>query len=127
LPDRSENIRRIGEVAHLMVDAGVTTIVAFISPIRADRDRARALFRDGEFVEVFVDTPISVCKERDPKGLYAKAMRGQIPNFTGVDSIYEAPLSPEMRLVNDGRAVADCVAEIVAFLADQGFIARAVA
>mgnify|MGYP002620267485 FL=1 len=96
--DRVENIRRIAEVAKLMVDAGLVVLTAFISPFRAERDMARSLFDDGEFVEVFVDTPLEVCEERDAKGLYKKARAGEIPNFTGIGSPYEAPENPELRL-----------------------------
>ncbi len=97
--DRAENIRRVAEVAKLMGDAGLIVIVAFISPFRAEREFARSLFAAGEFIEVFVDTPIEECERRDPKGLYAKARRGEIPGFTGIDSRYEAPVSPEVHCV----------------------------
>ncbi len=96
--DRAENIRRIGEVAKLFTDAGVITLTSFISPYRADRDAVRANLGDGSFVEVFVDTPISVCEERDPKGLYKKARAGEIKGFTGIDDPYEAPQNPELVL-----------------------------
>jgi adenylyl-sulfate kinase len=98
--DRTENIRRIGEVARLMADAGVVALVPVISPYRADRDRARAIHDDAEvpFLEVFVDTPLDVCESRDPKGLYAKARAGEITGFTGVDAPYEAPAAPDLRL-----------------------------
>ncbi|MFE2870226.1 adenylyl-sulfate kinase [Embleya sp. NPDC059259] len=98
--DRTENIRRVGEVARLFADAGVIAIVPVISPYRADRDRVRALHaRDGlPFLEVFVDTPIEECERRDPKGLYAKARRGEIGDFTGISAPYEAPEKPELRL-----------------------------
>jgi adenylyl-sulfate kinase len=98
--DRTENIRRVGEVARLMADAGVVALVPVISPYRADRDRARAIHDDAEvpFLEVFVDTPLDVCESRDPKGLYAKARAGEITGFTGVDAPYEAPAAPDLRL-----------------------------
>ena len=96
--DREENIRRIGEVAKLFVDAGIIVITAFISPFRKDRERVRKLFPNGEFVEIFIDTPLEVCKERDPKGLYQKAERGEIGNFTGIDSPYEKPENPEIHI-----------------------------
>src|SRR5207248_1498715 len=96
--DRVENIRRVAEVAKLMVDAGLVVLVSFISPFRAERRMARELFAPGEFVEVFVDAPLAVCEERDPKGLYAKARRGELKNFTGIDSPYEPPESPEIHL-----------------------------
>ena len=96
LEDRAENIRRIAEVAGLMVDAGIVTIAALISPLRADRQIARDLFHNGEFIEVYVDTPLELAEERDVKGLYARARRGELKNFTGIDSPYEAPASPEI-------------------------------
>jgi bifunctional enzyme CysN/CysC len=96
--DRVENIRRVAETARLFVDAGVIVLVSFISPFRAERRMARDLVAEEEFIEVFVDTPIEVCRERDPKGLYAKAEAGQIKNFTGVDSPYEPPQAPEIHL-----------------------------
>jgi bifunctional enzyme CysN/CysC len=96
--DRVENIRRVAEVAKLMVDAGLIVLVSFISPYRSERDMARRLFADGEFVEVFVDTPLALCEQRDVKGLYAKARAGQLPNFTGISSPYEAPEKPEVHL-----------------------------
>jgi bifunctional enzyme CysN/CysC len=94
--DRVENIRRVAEVSRLMVDAGLIVLVSFISPFRAERRMARALFQEGEFHEVHVDTPINVAETRDPKGLYKKARRGELKNFTGIDSPYEAPESPEI-------------------------------
>lgn len=96
--DRVENIRRVAEVAKLMVDAGLIVLVSFISPFRSERRLARALFAEGEFLEVFVDTPIEVCEQRDVKGLYAKARKGELKNFTGIDSPYEPPETPEVRL-----------------------------
>jgi bifunctional enzyme CysN/CysC len=96
--DRVENIRRVAEVAKLMVDAGLIVLVSFISPYRSERDMARRMFADGEFLEVFVDTPLELCEQRDVKGLYAKARAGQLPNFTGISSPYEAPEHPELHL-----------------------------
>jgi bifunctional enzyme CysN/CysC len=96
--DRRENVRRIGEVARLMVDAGLIVIVSAISPFRAERRMARALVTEHEFIEVFVDTPLQVAEQRDPKGLYRKARRGELKNFTGLDSPYEAPENPEVHL-----------------------------
>ena len=96
--DRVENIRRVSEVAKLMVDAGLIVIVSFISPFRSEREMARNLVEEGEFFEIFVDTPLHVCEARDPKGLYGKARRGEIPNFTGIDSPYEAPGDPDLRI-----------------------------
>ena len=111
--DRVENIRRVGEVAKLLVDAGLIVIVAFISPYRAERQLARGLFDSGEFVEVFVDTPLEECERRDVKGLYAKARRGELKNFTGIDSDYEAPLAPEIHLRTLGTQPEGCVDQIV--------------
>jgi len=93
-----ENIRRVGEVSKLMVDAGLIVLVSFISPFRSERRMARTLFEAGDFHEVFVDTPLEVCEQRDPKGLYAKARAGQLKNFTGIDSPYEPPESAEVHL-----------------------------
>jgi len=114
--DRVENIRRVGEVAKLLVDAGLIVIVAFISPYRAERQLARGLFASGEFVEVFVDTPLEECERRDVKGLYAKARRGELKNFTGIDSDYEAPLAPEIHLDTVGTRPESCVDRIVRLL-----------
>jgi bifunctional enzyme CysN/CysC len=96
--DRVENIRRVGEVARLMVDAGLVVLVAFISPFRAERDMARRMVNEGEFMEVFVDVPLAVAEQRDPKGLYRKARRGELKNFTGIDSPYEVPQAPDLHL-----------------------------
>ena len=96
--DRIENIRRVAEVARLMVDAGLITLVSFISPFRAERVMARERVEPGEFCEVLFDTPIGVAEQRDPKGLYRKARRGDLKNFTGIDSPYEAPTDPELRI-----------------------------
>ena len=114
--DRVENIRRVGEVAKLLVDAGLIVIVAFISPYRAERQLARGLFASGEFVEVFVDSPLEECERRDVKGLYAKARRGELKNFTGIDSDYEAPLAPEIHLDTVGTRPESCVDRIVRLL-----------
>jgi bifunctional enzyme CysN/CysC len=110
--DRVENVRRVAEVAKLMVDAGLIVLVSFISPFRSERDMARSLFSDDEFVEVFVDTPLALCEQRDIKGLYAKARAGLLPNFTGISSPYEAPLHPELHLHTEGRQI-DELAEAV--------------
>ena len=114
--DRVENIRRIAEVAKLMVDAGIIVLTAFISPFRAERDMAKSLFMPDDFLEIFVDTPLTVAEARDPKGLYKKARRGDLPNFTGIDSDYEPPLQPDLRLNTDDRSVEDCakaLAEVI--------------
>ena len=96
--DRKENIRRVGEVARLMVDAGLVVLTAFISPHRAERQMVREMLGNGEFIEVFVDTPLAICEARDPKGLYKKARAGELRNFTGIDSAYEPPKQPEIHL-----------------------------
>ncbi len=114
--DRVENIRRIGEVSRLMSDAGLIVITAFISPYQSDRDLARALLPDGEFLEVFVDAPLALCEERDPKGLYRKARQGLIPNFTGINAPYEPPETPELRLDTACHDVEACVAAILTLL-----------
>ena len=114
--DRIENIRRIAEVAKLMVDAGLVVLASFISPFRAERDMARRLMADGEFVEIFVDTPIEEAERRDAKGLYTKARRGDLPNFTGVDSPYEAPENPEIHLKAGEESIDVCVDQILDYL-----------
>jgi len=119
--DRVENIRRVAEVARLMVDAGLIVLVAFISPFRDERSTARELFEPGEFVEVYVDTPIAVAEARDPKGLYKKARRGELKNFTGIDSPYEPPEAAEIHL-DTTRLTAEAAADrILAYLAGAGF------
>ena len=112
--DRTENIRRVSEVAKLMVDAGLVVITAFISPFRADRDAARALFEDGEFVEVFADAPLEECEKRDPKGLYKKARAGEIKEFTGIDSPYEAPANAEVVINTADNDIGECVRQLIA-------------
>ncbi|EPC3543188.1 adenylyl-sulfate kinase [Aeromonas hydrophila] len=119
---RQENIRRVGEVAKLMVDAGLIVLTAFISPFRAERELVRNLVGEGEFVEVFVDAPLAVCEERDPKGLYKKARAGEIRNFTGIDSAYEAPEQPEIHLLNAGKPVEALVEELITALRQRGLI-----
>jgi bifunctional enzyme CysN/CysC len=111
--DRVENIRRVAEVARLMVDAGLLVIVSFISPFRDERRMARDLFPEGEFLEIFVDTPLAECERRDVKGLYAKARRGELKNFTGIDSAYETPQSPEIHLKTEELSVEECVSKIL--------------
>ena len=117
--DRVENIRRVAEVAKLMVDAGLIVLVSFISPFRGERRMARGLFEPHEFVEVFIDTPIEVCEERDVKGLYAKARRGELKNFTGIDSPYEPPDQPDVRLRTPGQTPAECVEQLMRALEQQ--------
>lgn len=120
--DRIENIRRVGEVARLMADAGLIVITAFISPFRADRDIVRSLLPPGEFIEVHLTTPLDVCETRDPKGLYAKARRGEIPDFTGVNSQYEEPLQPELRLDTAIRSITECTSTVMNLLVVRKFI-----
>ncbi|GAB4167582.1 MAG: sulfate adenylyltransferase subunit CysN [Rhodocyclaceae bacterium] len=120
--DRVENIRRVAEVARLMADAGLLTLVSFISPFRAERRMARALLEEGEFVEVYVDTPIEVAEQRDPKGLYRKARRGEIRNFTGIDSPYEAPENPEIRIDTTARPAEEAADFIIERLRAAGFL-----
>lgn len=114
--DRVENIRRVAEVAKLMVDAGLVTLVSFISPFRSERQMARALMEDGEFIEIFVDTPLEICEARDPKGLYKKARAGELKNFTGIDSNYEAPLDAEIVLKSDEHDVDVLVDQVIEHL-----------
>ncbi|MGO9246802.1 MAG: adenylyl-sulfate kinase [Verrucomicrobiia bacterium] len=114
--DRTENIRRVAEVARLLMDAGVLVITAFISPYRDDRRLARSLVDEGEFIEVFVDAPLAVCEERDPKGLYKKARAGQIANFTGISAPYEPPVAAEIVVHTDQQTPSECVAQIIDFL-----------
>ena len=120
--DRTENIRRIAEVAKLFTDAGVIVLTSFISPYRADRDAARAIFGAGDFVEVFVSTSLETCEERDPKGLYKKARAGQIPEFTGISAPYEAPERPELVLDTGKLAVPESVAALLRYLEGKGYL-----
>ena len=122
--DRTENIRRIGEVAKLFTEAGVINLTAFISPYRADRDRVRALMKPGDFIEVYVDCPIEVCEQRDVKGLYAKARAGKIPEFTGISAPYEAPEKAEIVLKTGELSEAQSVAVLLEYLGRHGYIAR---
>jgi len=114
--DRVENIRRAMEVAGLFVDAGLVVIVAFISPYRAERELARSKFEPGEFIEIHVDASLEECERRDPKGLYAKARRGELANFTGIDSAYEPPTAPEIRLDTVKKSPDECVDLILLYL-----------
>jgi adenylyl-sulfate kinase len=114
--DRVENVRRVAEVARLFADAGLIVIVALISPFRAQREDARALFEPHEFIEIFVDAPLEVCERRDPKGLYAKARRGELKNLTGIDGRYEPPLHPEIHLSTAVDSVDQCVGRILSVL-----------
>ena len=118
--ERAENIRRIGEVAKLFSDAGVIAITCFISPYRRDRDAARALHPNGGFVEIFVDCPIELCEQRDPKGLYKKARAGELKGFTGIDDPYEPPLKPELVLDAGTKSAGDLADEVIAYLDSSG-------
>ncbi len=120
--DREENIRRIGEVAKLFADAGFIVITSFISPYRKDRNRARALLEEGDFIEVFVKAPLSVCESRDPKGLYKKARKGEIPNFTGISAPYEEPKSPELVIDTDNLTLEKSVKKIIDYLKSENII-----
>ena len=120
--DRVENIRRIGEVAKLFVDSGAIVLTAFISPFISDREQVRDLMAEDKFLEVFIDTPIEVCEQRDPKGLYKKARADEIKNFTGIDSKYEVPLSPEVHVKTANKSVEECAEFVVAQLVDKGYL-----
>jgi adenylylsulfate kinase len=120
--DREENIRRIGAVAKLFCEAGIITLTAFISPYRRDRDAVRVALNEGDFMEIFIDTPLEICEQRDPKGLYKKVRAGEIKGFTGVDDPYEAPLDPELRL-EGGKKDPDTLAdEVILHLEKAGVI-----
>ena len=120
--DRVENIRRISEVAKLFVDSGMVVLTAFISPSQADRDFCRNLLADGEFIEVYVDTPLEVCEQRDPKGLYKKARSGEIKHFTGIDSTYEAPQSPEVHLQYQDEPAEQTAERLFNLLEEKGLL-----
>ena len=122
--DRVENIRRIGEVARLFADAGGLVLSAFISPYREDRDRVRGLMGLGEFIEVFVDTPLEICEARDPKGLYKKARAGEISNFTGLDAPYEVPENPEVHLETANLSVDEAAAQVIRYLDEQNILGK---
>ncbi|HGX93063.1 MAG TPA: adenylyl-sulfate kinase [Candidatus Tenderia sp.] len=111
--DRKENIRRIGEVSKLFVDAGTVALTAFISPFRSDRDAVRDLVPEGDFIEIYCKCSLDVCEERDPKGLYKKARAGEIPEFTGISSPYEEPLNPEITVETDKQSLGDSVAQVI--------------
>ena len=120
--DRVENIRRIGEAAKLFVDAGLIVMTAFISPFRAERKLARDIVEAGEFIEVHLSTSLEVCEERDPKGLYKKARAGKIPHFTGIDSAYEAPEKPELKIDTGTKDLQSCTEQILDYLTENGYI-----
>jgi len=119
--DRVENIRRIGEVSNLFADAGMIVLSAFISPFREDREIVRTLAKEGEFIEVFIDTPLEVCEQRDPKGLYVKARKGEIPDFTGISSPYEAPEKPEIHIKGE-PSIEESAQIIVNYLHDKNYV-----
>ena len=123
--DREENIRRIGEVAKLFLDAGVIVLTAFVSPFRADRDKARELVEQGDFLEIFCAADLDVCESRDPKGLYAKARSGAIKEFTGISSPYEAPESPELKIDTGSQELTESVQVVLKALEAQGVIPTA--
>lgn len=120
--DRVENIRRVGEVCKLFADAGLIVMSAFISPFTSDRRMVRKLFPAGEFIEVFMDAPLETCESRDPKGLYRKARAGEIRHFTGIDSPYEVPSHPELRLDTSQSTVDECVDSLIAYLQERELI-----
>jgi len=120
--DRIENIRRIGEVSKLFVDAGSIVLTAFISPFQKERDVVRNLVEEGEFIEVFIDTPLAICESRDPKGLYEKARKGEIPNFTGISSPYEAPTKSEIHVETEHHSIDESATQIIIYLEEKGYL-----
>ena len=120
--DRTENIRRIGEVAKLFTDSGVIALSAFISPFRSDRDAVRALVEDGDFIEVYCKCDLAVCEERDVKGLYKKARAGEIPEFTGINSPYEEPLKPEIVVDTAAQSIEESIEQVINILAERNII-----
>ncbi|WP_318520979.1 adenylyl-sulfate kinase [Photobacterium leiognathi] len=124
--DRIENIRRIGEVAKLFVDSGSIVLTAFISPFISDRLQVRELLKKDQFLEVFIDTPLDVCEQRDPKGLYKKARSGEIRHFTGIDSPYQAPINPDIHVKTANNTIAECAEQIVHQLAVRGYLSFSV-
>jgi adenylylsulfate kinase len=122
--DRTENIRRIGEVAKLFNDSGIVVFTAFISPYREDRDAVRELMAEGDFVEVLVDADVATCEDRDPKGLYKKARAGEIPEFTGISAPYEAPERPELVLDTATQSLQESVEQLVGYLEEKGYLSQ---
>ena len=120
--DRIENIRRLSEVSKLFVDAGLIVATAFISPFSQDRAMARAKLEPGEFIEIYIDTPLALCEQRDPKGLYKKARAGEIKHFTGIDSSYEVPQSPEIHLNTANLSITQCAKQVIDYLHKHQFI-----
>ncbi len=123
--DREENIRRIGEVSKLFLDSGTIVLTAFVSPFRADRDKARGLVNEGDFIEIYCAADLSVCEQRDTKGLYAKARAGEIKEFTGISSPYEAPEKPELCLYTGAQDLEQCVAAVINLLEERGVLKAA--
>ena len=119
---RVENIRRIGEVSKLFIDSGIITLTAFISPFKSDRQLVRELFGNGQFLEVFIDSSLEVCEKRDPKGMYVKARAGEIKNFTGISSPYEAPLNPEIHVINNSITLDEASDKIIDYLLEKKLI-----
>ena len=122
IEDRSENIRRIAEVAKLMMEAGVITLTAFISPFRAEREKARQIFPHGEFLEIYCQCPLEVCEQRDVKGLYKKARQGEIKDFTGISSPYEEPVKPELVVKTSESSLEECTKQVLDLLEERGVI-----
>ena len=120
--DRMENIRRVGEVSKLFLEAGVVTLTAFISPFRSDREKVRSLFQKGDFLEIYCRCPLNVCEERDVKGLYKRARSGEVQNFTGISSPYEEPAKPELIVDTDRQSLDGSVAEVLNLLRERGVI-----
>lgn len=123
LYDRAENLRRVGEVAKLFLEAGVIVLSAFISPLRLEREKVRALFPHGDFLEFYCQAPVDVCEKRDPKGMYTRARRGEIAEFTGISSPYEAPTNPELAIDTAETALDECVSQVLVLLNQRGIIA----
>ncbi|MCF6204717.1 MAG: adenylyl-sulfate kinase [Methylococcaceae bacterium] len=120
--DRVENIRRVGELSKLMIDAGLLVMTAFISPFKADREMVRNLVQQHEFIEIYMDTPLKVCEQRDPKGLYKKARNGEIKNFTGISSDYESPELPEIVISTVELSIEECADKIINYLKENRII-----
>jgi len=120
--DREENIRRVGEVGRMMVDAGLIVLTALISPFRSHRETVRSLLPHGDFIEIFVDAPLEECERRDPKGLYRKARSGQISEFTGIDSPYERPLAPALHLETHRHSASECADQVIDYLFEHAFL-----
>jgi adenylylsulfate kinase len=122
LSDRTENLRRVGEIGKLFIEAGVITLAAFISPLRIDRERVRSLYPHGDFLEIYCRTPIEICEQRDTKGLYGRARRGEIPEFTGISSPYEEPQTPELVVNTGSETLEQCVNDVLCLLNERGII-----